>query len=84
MKKSESSETSINHNSASSVGTPSHSIARSGSFLKSLGKSIEKALDSSVLGVNLPADDYEGSEYYDESESEIQSSVVSEASVSFV
>ena len=66
------------------MGTRSHSIARSGSFLKSLGKSIEKALDSSVLGVSLPADDYEGSEYYDESESEIQSTVVSEASVSFV
>jgi hypothetical protein len=70
--------------SASSVATPtsrSDTIGRSGSFLKSLGKAIEKAVDSSVLGVSLPADDYDESSY-DGTESEVVSSIVSDATVS--
>ena len=70
--------------SSSSVATPtsrSDTIGRSGSFLKSLGKAIEKAVDSSVLGVSLPADDYDESSY-DGTESEVVSSIVSDATVS--
>ncbi len=69
---------------SSSVATPtsrSDTIGRSGSFLKSLGKAIEKAVDSSVLGVSLPADDYDESSY-DGTESEVVSSIVSDATVS--
>lgn len=70
--------------STSSVATPtsrSDTIGRSGSFLKSLGKAIEKAVDSSVLGVNLPADGYDESSY-EGTESDIGSSIVSDATVS--
>ncbi|KAL7539129.1 hypothetical protein ACHAXR_009041 [Thalassiosira sp. AJA248-18] len=67
------------HSSNSSVASRSDTVGRSGSFFKSLGKAIEKAVDSSVLGVSLPADDYDDEESY-EAESEILSSVVSEAS----
>ena len=52
---------------------------RSGSFLKSLGKAIEKTLDNSVLGVHL--DDEAESDF---AESDFASSIVSDASVSFV
>ena len=64
-----------------SVGTDT--VGRSGSsFLKRLGEKIEKAVDNSVLGVGPLADDNE-SDYYDESESEVNTSVISEASVSW-
>jgi len=65
-----------------SVGTDT--VGRSGSsFLKRLGEKIEKAVDNSVLGVGPLADDNE-SDYYDESESEVNTSVISEASVSLM
>lgn len=50
-----------------------------GSFWKSTGKAIEKAVDSSVLGVALPADESYDQSDYDEGESEVGTSVVSEA-----
>ena len=68
--------------SNSSVGSRTDTIGRSGSWLKGIGKAIEKTLDSSVLGVSLPADDYDDASSYEGTESEILSSVVSEASVS--
>ena len=54
--------------------------SRPGEFFSRLGQAIEKAVDNSVLGV-VPHDD---ESYYEESESEIASEVVSEASVSCV
>lgn len=68
--------------STSSVGdSRQDTIGRSGSFFKSLGKMVEKAVDNSVLGVSLPADDnYDSASDYYESESEVLSSVVSNTS----
>ena len=60
---------------SSGQGSTSDTVGRSGSFLKSIGKAIERKLDNSVLGVNLTDDD----DYYD-TESEVNTSVVSEAS----
>eukprot|EP00580_Thalassiosira_gravida_P021108 CAMPEP_0201679670 /NCGR_PEP_ID=MMETSP0494-20130426/48986_1 /ASSEMBLY_ACC=CAM_ASM_000839 /TAXON_ID=420259 /ORGANISM="Thalassiosira gravida, Strain GMp14c1" /LENGTH=213 /DNA_ID=CAMNT_0048163211 /DNA_START=21 /DNA_END=658 /DNA_ORIENTATION=+ len=57
----------------------SASVSRSGSFWGKIGKAVEKAVDSSVLGVALPADEAHDDSYY-ESESDVGTSVVSEAS----
>ncbi len=55
-------------------------VGRTGSFFKNIGRAIEKAVDSTVLGVPISSDN---ESYGDETEtqSEIVSSVVSDASV---
>ncbi|KAL7549906.1 hypothetical protein ACHAWF_013953 [Thalassiosira exigua] len=59
---------------------PAPSLGKSGSFFERMGKAIEKAVDNSVLGVGTHSMDDGDSSYYDETESEVISSVVSDTS----
>jgi hypothetical protein len=67
-------------NSVATNSSRTDTVGRTGSFFKNIGRAIEKAVDSTVLGVAISSDN---ESYGDETEtqSEIVSSVVSDASV---
>ena len=64
-------------NSVVTSSSRADTVGRTGSFFKNIGRAIEKTLDNTVLGVGLA----DNESYGDETESEILSSVVSDASV---
>ena len=65
-------------NSVATNSSRTDTVGRTGSFFKNIGRAIEKAVDSTVLGISSDNESY-GDET--ETQSEIVSSVVSDASV---